>query len=113
MRVNGMPDATIVDVVTVDEGVYYALSGYGIIMIELVLASFILRVTCNHIPGFMLTMSKNVAQIYVAQWIVIDLLSPVLAIVSNIWVNILIALFVLLLSYYGGKLLKKTILVRV
>ena len=46
-------------------------------------------------------------------WIVIALLSPVLAIVSNIWVNILIAFFVLLLSYYGGKLLKKTILVRV
>lgn len=74
VRVNGMPDAAIVDVVTVYEGVYYALhplyaiSGYGIIMIELVLASFILRVTCNHIPGFMLTMSKNVAQIYVAQW---------------------------------------------
>lgn len=119
VRVNGMPDATIVDVVTVYEGVYYALhplyaiSGYGIIMIEFVLASFILRVTCNHIPGFMLTMSKNVAQIYVAQWIVIALLSPVLAIVSNIWVNILIALFVLLLSYYGGKLLKKTLLIRV
>lgn len=44
---------------------------------------------------------------------IIALLSPVLAIVSNIWVNILIALFVLLLSYYGGKLLKKTILIRV
>lgn len=44
---------------------------------------------------------------------IIALLSPVLAIVSNIWINILIALFVLLLSYYGGKLLKKTILIRV
>lgn len=115
----GMPDALIVDVVTVREGVYYALhplyaiAGYGIIMIELVLASFILRAMHNHIPGFMLTMSKNVAQIYIVQWLAIALLSPVLAFVSNIWINILIALFVLLISFYGGKLLKKTNLIRV
>ncbi len=119
VRVLGMPDAMIVDVVTVRDGVYYALhliyaiTGYGIIMIEFVLASLILRATRNRVPGFMLTMSKNVAQIYIVQWLVIGLLSPVLVLVSNIWVNILIGFFVLLLSYYGGKLLRKTNLIRV
>jgi len=57
-------------------------------------------------------MSQNVAQIYIVQWLAIALLSPLLVRVSSIWINILIAFFVLLLSCFGGKLLKKTNLIR-
>ena len=115
----GMPDAAIVDIVTVRDGVYYALhpvyavAGYGIIMLEFALAYLVLLETRSHIPHFMLTMSKNVARIYIVQWAVIALLSPLLAAVSNIWVNIAIAFFVLIISCFGGMLLKKKNLIRI
>ena len=119
VRAMGMPDATIVDVVSVREGVYYALhpiyalAGYGIIMVEFVLAYLVLLATKDRLPGFMLTMSKNVAQIYIVQWLAIGLLSPLLVMIENIWVNVGMGCLVLIISYLGGLLLKKTNWIRV
>ena len=53
----------------------------------------------------MLIMSKNVTYIYIVQWVIIGFLSPLLVIITDIWVNIAIALAVLIISYFGGKLL--------
>ncbi|MBR6953575.1 MAG: DUF1624 domain-containing protein [Clostridia bacterium] len=118
VRAMGMPDATIVDVVSVREGVYYALhpiyvAGYGIIMVEFALTYLVLLATKNRLPGFMLTMSKNVAQIYIVQWLAIGLLSPLLVMIENIWVNVGMGCLVLIISYLGGLLLKKTNWIRV
>ena len=119
VRALGMRDAAIVDIVTVRDGEYYALhpvyavAGYGIIMLEFALAYLVLLETRSHIPHFMLTMSQNVTEIYIVQWAVIALLSPLLAAVSNIWVNIAIAFFVLIISCFGGMLLKKKNLIRI
>ncbi len=119
VRALGMPDATIVDVVDVRDEVYYslhplyAMSGYGIIMLEFISAYFILRITRNRMPDFLLTMSKNVTQIYIIQWVTIALLSPLLVAVTSIWINMAIALVVLVISCFGGMRLKKTDLIRV
>ncbi len=119
VRALGMPDATIVDVVEVRDEVYYslhplyALSGYGIIMLEFIFAYFILRITHNRMPGSLLTMSKNVTQIYIIQWAAIALLSPLPVAFTSIWVNMALALVVLVISCFGGMWLKKTNLIRV
>ena len=119
IRVFNMPDATIVDVIVVRDGVYYALhpvyalNGYGIIMLEFLLAHSILQLMNNRMPDSLLAMSKTVTQIYIVQWAVIALLSPLLVPITSIWVNIIIGVFVLLVSCYGGALLKKTNLIRV
>ena len=64
-------------------------------------------------PGSLLTMSKNVTQIYIIQWVAIALLSPLLVAVTSIRVNMALALVVLVISYFGGMCLKKTNLIRV
>lgn len=119
IRLDMMPDALVMDVLTTRDGVYYALhpvyalGGYGIIAIEFVLVHLALLASRGRIPDFMLTMSKNVSQIYVSQWAFIGVLSPLLAIVTNVWLNILIALCILFASYFCGKLLKEKNIVRV
>ena len=64
-------------------------------------------------PGFMLTMSKNVAHIYIVQWSIISILSPVLASITNIWINAAFGIAVLIVSYYIGILLKKKNIIRI
>lgn len=44
--------------------------------------------------------------IYVVQWAVIGFLSPALVSITDIYANIAIALCVLVVSYFGGILLK-------
>ena len=119
IRVFGMMDASIVDVVDIREGYYYSLHpfyamiGYGVIALEFVLVHFILLVSRQRFPAFLLTMSKNVTQIYIVQWFFIGLISPVLVSLTSIWANILIGEIVLFVSYIGGNLLKKTNLIKV
>ena len=113
-----MPDATILDVVVAREALYYSLhpiyvlSGYGIVALEFVLAHFVLLATGNRIPGSFLTMSKNVMHIYIVQWLATAIVSPLLASISSIWLNIAIAFSVLVISYFGGMQLKKSNLIR-
>ena len=119
IRLDAMPDALVLDVLTTRDGVYYALhpiyalGGYGIIAIEFVLVHLALTISKNQIPDFMLTMSKNVSQIYVSQWALIGVLSPLLAVVTSVWVNILIAICILFASYYCGKVLKEKNIIKV
>ena len=114
-----LQDPVVVDVVRTREVIYYslhpiyALAGYGIIAIEFVIIHFILWAIHNRIPGFMLTMSKNVTHIYIVQWVVIGFLSPVLVSITNMWVCLLVALLVLCASCFGGNMLKKTNLIKV
>ena len=91
----------------------YAMEGYGVIAWEFIVASLLLRVCRNRIPDFILTLSKNVTFIYVVQWAVIGFLSPVLVSITDIYANIAIALCVLVVSYFGGILLKRTNLIHV
>lgn len=119
IRASGLMDAAIFDVVGIPEGYYYALHpyyalvGYGLIAIEFAAAHLILRLSRQRLPQFMLTMSKNVTQIYVVQWLLIGLLSPLLVSITSVWANILAALVILFIAYIGGILLKKTNLVKV
>ena len=119
IRSGRMMDATVFNVLEIEEGFYYdlhplyALAGYGIIALEFVLAHLAVKLCRNQLHPVLMTMSRNVTQIYVVQWVVIGLLSPVLAGMTNIWSNILTALFVLFVAYFGGKMLKKTNLIRV
>ncbi len=118
IRELGMLDATIVDVVTVREGAFYALhplyalGGYGLIMFEFILSYLVLLATKHDIPGFAPNMSKGVAQIYLVQWVTIASLPPFLFAIANILINIGVAFFVLLISCAGGMMLKKTNMIR-
>ena len=75
---------------------------------EFILAHFILKATTDHIPDFLLIMSKNVTYIYVVKWMIIGFLSPLLVKIMDICLNIAIGVSVLVASYFGGILLKKT-----
>ena len=72
-----------------------------------------LTISRQRVPGFVLTMSKNVSQICVVQWVIIAALSPLLVSITGIWLNLAIGLLVLIASFRGGALLKKTNLIRV
>jgi hypothetical protein len=112
IHMHHLQDPVIADVVQIREKYYYglppvyAVAAYGLVALEFVVAHFILKATNNQIPHFMLTMSKNVSQIYVVQWIVIGFLTPTLIHTPNVWICIPAGLIVLFLSYYGGKSLK-------
>ena len=60
-----------------------------------------------------MTLSANVSQIYLMQWLVIGLLSPVPAGISSVRANILVGMSVPAASCIRGNLLKKTGLFRV
>ncbi len=91
----------------------YALSGYAIIVIEFIIVRLILQASGNRMPGFMLTMSKTVAHIYIVQWSIISILSPVLVSITNIWINAAFGIAILIVSYYIGILLKKKNIIRI
>lgn len=116
---NRMMDAALFNVLEIEEGFYYALhplyalAGYGIIALEFFLAHLILKPFHGKLHPVLMTMSRNVSEIYVMQWLTIGLLSPVLANLSSVWANILIALFVLFVSYVGGNMLRKANLIKV
>ena len=113
IRLNGMEDATIVNVVEIREEYYYslhpfyAMTGYGIVALEFALAHLAVLACRGRLPRFLLSMSRNVMPIYIVQWLLIGLLSPVLAGMTNIWINILLGIAVLLVSCAGGRLLEK------
>ena len=113
-----MPDTVIKEVVEISDDIYYrlhplnALTGCGMIATEFLIVHFILLASRGKAPKFMQIMSRNVTPIYITQWIIIGLISPLLARVSNIWINTLIALPVLVLSCLTGDLLKKANLIK-
>ncbi len=83
------------------EDAYYAmhpvcgLGALGIIVTEFVLTSWIRKILNGRIFAFFLFVSQNVMFIYVTQWILIGLLSPVLNSITQLGVNILFSLGVL------------------
>ena len=84
----------------------YALSGYTIIVIEFIIVRSILKASGNRLPDFILTMSKNVAHIYIVQWIIISILAAVLVRITNIWIAAAFGIAILIVSYYIGMWLK-------
>lgn len=90
-----------------------ALEGYAIIVVEFFVATLILKASKNRLPGFMLTMSKNVSYIYIVQWVLASALAPVLVMITNVWINVVVGIAVLIASYFLGMLLKKTNLIRI
>ncbi len=114
-----VPDVIVKDILEVRDGEYYALhpvyamGACGMIALEFLIVHYIMKAGKGQIPNFMITMSKNVAQIYVVQWFIIGLMSPVLSSITNLWINVLLGLLILLASYFGGNLVKKWNLIRV
>ncbi len=113
MAVFHINDAVILGAHSALDGEYYSLHplcavcGYGVIALEFVVASLIMMVSKQRLAKCLGNMSKNVMEIYIAQWVLIGFLSPVLVRVTNLWVNILIGIAVLFGSYYGAEMYKR------
>ena len=112
MAAFGVQDAVIFGAHSASEASYYALHplcaicGCGVIALEFVIANLILMISRQRLPKFMSKMSRNVMEIYIAQWLFIGCLSPVLSGVTNLWVNILFATAVTFASYFGAEMYK-------
>ena len=112
MAVFGIQDAVIIGAHSASEASYYALHplcaicGCGVIAIEFIIANLILMISRQRLPKFTSKMSRNVMEIYIAQWLFIGCLSPVLSRITNLWVNILFAVAVTFASYFGAELYK-------
>ncbi len=100
MEVFSVRDVIIRHVYPAEEA-YYAMhpvcgiGALGMILAEFALASFIPRRLKERLSPFFVFVSKNVMFIYVAQWILIGLMSPVLADVTRIGINMLFSLGIL------------------
>lgn len=100
-------------------GAYYglhplaALNGYSIIAAEFLIVRLIMLATKNRLPAFLLTMSKNVAHIYIVQWPLISVLAPVIVPITSIWISLFSGIAILVASYYLGMLLKRTNLINI
>ena len=90
-----------------------ALNGFAIIAAEFLIVRLILLASRNRMPGFLLTMSKNVSYIYIIQWPLISVLSPLLVGITNIWINVIAGIVILVISYFLGNLLKKKNLIKI
>lgn len=84
---------------------YYAMSipnvllSLGIVIIQIALCNlFVLMEPLNNLLKIFFYMSKNIRELYVAQWIFIGLATPIIAKVNNIYENMLISLIILGLS---------------
>lgn len=110
MTVFGTSDAVITGAHSALDGEYYSMSplcaicGYGVIALEFAVANLIMMATKQRLAKCLGKMSKNVMEIYIAQWVLIGLLSPALVRVTNLWINLLIGIAVLFGSYYGAEL---------
>lgn len=100
MNTFSITDVIIRNVYPAEDG-YYAmhpvcgLGAIGIILTEFTLVSHLLRNRKEQLPAFFLFVSRNVMFIYVTQWIMIGLLSPVLKDVTQIGVNMLFSIGIL------------------
>jgi hypothetical protein len=86
-----------------------ALCAFGIIVIEFSLAMVGLKLLKGKFTPFFNFVSKHVMFIYIAQWIIIGLLTPTLYNVTSIYVNVLfsicILVAVLVITYIREKIL--------
>ncbi|MBR3748081.1 MAG: acyltransferase family protein [Selenomonadaceae bacterium] len=88
-----MPDATLLDSFEVDEGLYYSMHPFdatvalGIIALEFVAASFVIKLLKN-LPPIIENMSRNVMEIYIAQWVIIGCLSPQIFKINEPWLSV-------------------------
>ncbi len=108
MNLFSIRDVIIRHVYPAEEG-YYAMhpvcgmGAIGIILTEISLVAYLLRILKVHRPAFCLFVSQNVIGIYVTQWILIGLLSPVLNTITDLGVNMLFSLAVLLAACTVAK----------
>ena len=110
-----MPNA-VLNPFPVTDTEYYALStlniitGCGLIAVEYVAASLIMKLTKNKLPEFLANMSRYVMHIYISQWLLIGLLSGFISEVVHIVPIILIATGVLIAAYLYSVVLTKLLL---
>ena len=118
MKVMGIPNA-VIDPFNVTDLEYYALStinvitGVGLIAVELVLASLLLKLTKGKLPNFVTDLSRNVMHIYIAQWLIIGLLSGLIAKTVHLIPIALLALGVLAISFLYAKAREKKIATKI
>ncbi len=110
MQVFGIPDAVIIGAHEATDASYYsmhplcALCGCGVIAVEFIIANLIMMAANQRLPKFMSKMSRNVMEIYIAQWVFIGFLTPALIYVTNLWINLLAGAAVTAASYFGAEL---------
>ena len=108
MNIFSIRDVIIRHVYPAEEG-YYAMhpvcgiGAIGIIVTEFALVSYVLRIRKKQLPGFFSFVDQNVMFIYVTQWIMIGLLSPVLNDITQLGVNMLFSLGVLITACILAK----------
>ena len=84
MYVRDIPNAVLAPYFVTDTE-YYALDNinlicsYGLIAYEFIIATFVIRLVKNRLPGIILYMSRSVMHIYLFQWLFIGLLSGVIS----------------------------------
>ena len=108
-----MPDAALLDSFEVDEGLYYSmhplnsLCVLGIIALEFVAASFVIKLFNNNLPPIIENMSRNVMGIYIAQWMIIGCLSPLIFQLDSSWLIVVTAFVILVMSCTVAAAYKK------
>ncbi len=89
----------------VEEVDYYTLSLWnvlcaaGIVALEYVICAGIMTLTQDRLHPVLSNMSKNVMEMFLVHWIFISPLYPQLLKVTNVWINALIGLGILILTY--------------
>ena len=114
-KVNGWPQGAL-NPAWIDYGKdYYGLSpvniigALGVLGLELAVIFVILTLTKGKLHPLLLSMSRNVMRIFIAHWLFVSPLFVVLIHVTNIWVNNLIALGVLIATLAVVQLYNKFI----
>lgn len=99
-----MTDAVLLFSLDTQEGFYYsmhpfcALCALGIIALEFVAASFVVKLFNNNLPPIIENMSRNIMEIYIAQWVIIGCLSPQIFEIDKPWLNMAAAFVILVAS---------------
>ena len=94
---------------------YYSLSPWnivcacGIVCLETAIAFGIMTLAKRQLHPVLSELSLNVMEMFLVHWIFISPLYPLLLHVTDIWINVLIGLTVLVATYFAVKLWKSII----
>ena len=108
-------DPAAVDPMKCNDDTYYGMNlwnvicGAGVVLFGYLAATLVTKLTNDRLPNFMMTMSKNISYIYVIQWIIISFLYTILIRVPSVYISFVIALGVLVATYWLAILVKRLV----
>lgn len=100
-----IPNAALIDTYNVEDGLYYSmhptdiLCSVGIIALEFCAAAYVMKLTNNYLPPIVTNMSRNVMEIYIAQWVIIGCLAPQIFKIDSMLLNMAASVAILAASY--------------